>query len=163
LDRKIRTATHADAPGICAIYNHYIAESVATFEETPVAVAEMSRRIETILSAGTWLATERNGLVTGYAYATQWKPRSAYRYAVESTIYLAPGNTGGGTGTALYAALIGILQQRGIHCVVAGVALPNDPSVALHEKLGFTKVAHFRENGFKFGRWVDVGYWQRLL
>ncbi len=162
-DCVIRTATLADASAICAIYNHYVVESVATFEESPVTSEEMSRRIEATLAAGTWLIAECSATVIGYAYASQWKPRSAYRYALESTIYLASGHVGNGNGTALYAALIDTLKQRRVHCIIAGVALPNAPSIALHEKFGFRKVAHFRENGFKFDRWIDVAYWQRLL
>lgn len=159
----IRTATRADAAAICAIYNHYVATTVATFEESPVGNEDMSRRIEAVQSSGAWLVAERQGSVTGYAYATQWKPRSAYRYSVESTIYLAPACTGNGLGTTLYAALMESLERRGVHCVIAGIALPNRSSVALHEKFGFAKVAHFRENGFKFDRWIDVGYWQRVF
>ena len=163
VDGMIRTATCADAPTICAIYNHYVTDTIVTLEESPVTADEMSRRIETVLSAGTWLVVEQAGTVMGYAYATQWKPRSAYRHAVESTIYLDPAHVGHGTGSALYASLIDTLQRRGVHCTIAGIALPNAASVALHEKFGFRKVAHFHENGIKFGRWIDVGYWQCLL
>jgi phosphinothricin acetyltransferase len=159
----IRMATHADAEAICAIYNHYVAHTIVTFEEQPVAPAEMQSRIAAVLEKLPWLVFEGDGAITGYAYASPWKTRSGYRFAAESSIYLAPAQTGRGAGTALYANLLENLRARNVHCVIGGAALPNPASVALHEKLGFTKVAHFRENGFKFGRWIDVAYWQRLL
>ena len=86
--------------------------------------------------------------------------RAAYRYDVEASIYLAPNATGRGLGSQFYEALIADVRKRGIHCVIGGAALPNPASVSLHEKPGFTKVAEFREVGFKFGRWVDVAYWE---
>ncbi|MDE2498275.1 MAG: N-acetyltransferase, partial [Xanthomonadaceae bacterium] len=91
------------------------------------------------------------------------KSRSGYRFTVESSIYLSPTQVGRGFGSALYQSLLEDLRARNIHCVIGGAALPNVASAALHEKLGFTKVAHFRENGFKFGHWIDVGYWQILF
>jgi len=106
---------------------------------------------------------ELDGGILGYAYATSWKVRAAYRHAAESSIYLAQEATGRGLGSRLYTALIAELGQRGLHCVIGGAALPNPVSVALHEKLGFTKVGEFREVGFKFGRWIDVAYWELLL
>jgi phosphinothricin acetyltransferase len=159
----IRPATSADAPAIRAIYNHYIATSDATMEESPVDSGEMSRRMEAITAAWPWLVAEEGGIVVGYAYAHQWKPRSGYRQAVESTVYLDPAHVGHGFGTALYQALIDILRQRNVHCALAGISMSNTASIALHEKFGFRKVAHFRENGIKFGRWIDVGYWQRMF
>ncbi len=157
----IRTAAKADAAAICAIYNHYIASSDATFDEAPVAVDDMARRIATVTAAWPWLVAEVGGAIIGYAYASQWKPRSGYRHTVESTVYLDPVCFARGTGSTLYEALFEALQTRGVHCVIAGIALPNPASVALHEKFGFRKVAHFDECGIKFGRWIDVGYWQR--
>lgn len=148
---------------IRAIYNHYIATSEATMEESPVDVGEMSRRMQTVTAAWPWLVAEEGGAVVGYAYAHQWKPRSGYRYAVESTVYIDPAQVGHGFGTALYQVLIDILQQRHVHCALAGISMLNVASIALHEKFGFQKVAHFRENGIKFGRWIDVGYWQRMF
>jgi L-amino acid N-acyltransferase YncA len=152
-----------DAARICDIYNHYVRETVITFEESPVLEAEMARRISEITARLPWLVWETDAGVQGYAYATPWKSRAAYRHAVESSIYLAPGATGRGLGTRLYADLIADLRARGLHCVIGGAALPNPASVSLHEKLGFEKVAEFRQVGFKFGRWIDVAYWELLL
>lgn len=156
-------ATSADADAVCAIYNHYVTDTIVTFEEQPVTPAEMQARIAGVLEKFPWLVSEYDGAITGYAYASPWKTRIGYRFTAETSIYLAPAHTGRGLGTALYANLLGNLRARNVHCVIGGAALPNPASVALHEKLGFTKVAHFRENGFKFGRWIDVAYWQRLL
>lgn len=159
----IRDASIEDAPAICAIYNHYVTDTFVTFEEQPVDTREMQSRMRAVLEKLPWLVLERDGDIAGYAYASPWKTRIGYRFAVESSIYLAPAHTNCGFGAALYRSLFDELHARNIHCVIGGAALPNPASVALHEKLGFTKVAHFRENGFKFGRWIDVAYWQRLL
>ena len=159
----IRPATAADAGSIAAIYNHYVRETAITFEETPVSENEMARRIADVGSRYAWLVAERDGAVAGWAYATEWKTRSAYRYSVETTVYVAPTQHRRGLGAALYAPLIAELKARRLHAVVGCIALPNDASVALHENLGFKKVAHFAEVGRKFDRWVDVGYWQLLL
>jgi phosphinothricin acetyltransferase len=160
----IRAAELSDAASIAAIYNHYVAETVVTFEEDPVSAEEMARRIEGVRSASLpWLVAEEGGQVTGYAYAAPWKTRAAYRFSVEITVYLAPGNVGRGIGSMLYRHLFSILQTLDVHAVIGGVALPNEASVALQEKFGLEKVAHFREVGFKFNRWIDVGYWERIL
>jgi L-amino acid N-acyltransferase YncA len=137
---------------------------VVTFEEEPVAAAEMARRMAEVQAVSLpWLVAEREGTVAGYAYATPWRTRPAYRFSAELTVYVAPDQGGRGLGSALYARLLAAARDRGLHAVMGGIALPNEASVRLHEKLGFEKVAHFREAGFKFGRWVDVGYWQLLL
>jgi L-amino acid N-acyltransferase YncA len=158
-----RTCTAADAARICDIYNHYVIETVVTFEEVPVQVEDMARRISDVTCRFPWLVHELGGVVCGYAYASPWKERSAYRHSVESTVYLAPEMTGQGIGTSLYSALLDALRATEVHCVVGGVSLPNPASAALHEKLGFNKVAHFREVGWKLGRWIDVGYWEIIL
>jgi phosphinothricin acetyltransferase len=156
----IRECLDADVPRICDIYNHYIRETVVTFEETPIPVTEMARRIAEVRKRFPWLVIESEGAVAGYAYASLWKTRSAYRFAVESTIYLAADACGRGLGTTLYSALLEALPQCGAHRVLGCLALPNEASVALHEKLGFKKIGVFDEVGWKFGRWVDVGYWE---
>ncbi len=159
----LRQCTPSDAAQICDIYNHYVRETVITFEESPVVETEMAKRITDITSRLPWLVWETDGVIVGYAYASPWKVRAAYRHAVESSIYLSPQATGRGLGSRLYTALIADLRQRGLHCVIGGAALPNPASVSLHEKLGFEKVAQFRQVGFKFGQWVDVAYWELML
>ncbi len=110
-----------------------------------------------------WLVWAEAGRVLGFCYAGKWKTRHGYRYAVESSIYLHPDSTGLGIGTRLYSALLRDLRQRELHVVIGGIALPNERSVALHERMGFRKTAHFEQVGWKFNRWIDVGYWQLFL
>ncbi|MGN6518330.1 MAG: GNAT family N-acetyltransferase, partial [Dokdonella sp.] len=156
--------TPADAAAIAAIYDHYIRSTHATFEETPVGESVMAARIAEVGARGLpWLVSECDGDVAGYAYAGPWKARSAYRHTVESTIYLDAACTGRGLGLPLYLSLIHALRACGTHAVIGGIALPNAPSIALHEKVGFHAIGRFAEVGRKFDRWIDVGYWQRLL
>ena len=159
----IRAATTADAAAICAIYNHYVLSTTITFEEAAVPPAEMESRIDETLPSLPWLVWEQGGAVCGYAYASKWKGRCAYRHSAEVTVYVDPKSTGQRIGTQLYTALLADLRARNFHTAIGGIAQPNTASVALHERLGFRKVAHFEHVGWKFGRWVDVGYWQLLL
>jgi phosphinothricin acetyltransferase len=160
----IRDATGSDASEFVLIYNHFVQHSVATFEETLVTEKEFTQRMDVVRSAALpFLTAEVDGGVAGYAYASPWKARSGYRFSVESTVYLSPELPGRGIGTALYQALFSCLRDFGAHAVMGGISLPNEASVALHEKLGMRKVAHFDAVGFKFGCWIDVGYWQIVL
>jgi L-amino acid N-acyltransferase YncA len=159
----LRTCQSLDASQICAIYNHYVRETVVTFEEVPVAEREMAQRIAEVTERLPWFVWEQGDAIRGYAYATAWKTRSAYRFSVESTVYVSPSFARRGIGTQLYQALIADLRRRNVHCAVGGIALPNPASVALHENLGFSRIGQFKEIGWKFGRWVDVGYWQLML
>jgi len=160
----VRDARSTDALAVASIYNHYVAETVVTFEEQPVSTEEFVRRIDAVQSASLpWLVAEEDGKVVGYAYATKWRDRSAYRFSVETTVYLSHPVTRRGIGTGLYAALFPMLKARGYHVAIGGITLPNDASVALHEKFGMHKIAHFEQVGFKFDRWLDVGYWQCTL
>jgi phosphinothricin acetyltransferase len=160
----LRPAAAADSESIARIYNHYVQNTVVTFEEEPLSAQAMATRIADIqgLSLPCLVAEIDNG-IAGYAYATRWKARHAYRYSVETTIYLEHGRQRHGIGSILYSGLLSSLRERGIHVAIGGAALPNDASVALHEKLGFEYVATFHQVGFKHGRWVDVAYWQRML
>lgn len=161
---SIRPATGEDVEQIVEIYNHYVLNSTITFEEAPVDAPEMARRIFDVRSIPLpWLIATSDSDVVGYAYASKWRARAAYRFSTEATVYLRAGHVHKGIGSELYRHLIAALQAAGVHAVIGGVALPNDPSLRLHEKLGFEKVAHFREVGFKFGRWIDVTYWERIL
>ena len=152
-----------DASAIAAIYNYYILHTVVTFEEVAISAEEMAERIRTVTTRFTWLVLEEEGKIKGYAYAGEWKTRSAYKYTVESSVYLAAAEIGRGMGTALYEALFEKLQPLKIHAVIGGISLPNAASVALHEKMGFEKIGHFAAVGYKFDQWVDVGYWELLL
>ena len=159
----IRPATISDAAAIAAIYNHYVATTTITFEEAAVSEIEMASRIDTVSAKLLWYVYERDGAVIGYAYATPWRVRSAYRFSVETSVYVAPGHAREGIGEQLYRAVIDALRVKEIKVVIGGIAQPNPASVALHEKLGFEKVAHFKNVGRKFERWVDVGYWELQL
>ena len=163
-DLTIRTAEPADAALIAGIYNHYVKTSIVTFEEDPVTTQEITRRIADVRAASLpWLIAEEANTITGYAYATRWRTRSAYRFSAEITAYVSPENGGRGIGSKLYSQVLPLLRTQYIHTLIGVIALPNEASVALHEKFGFRKVAHFEQVGFKFNRWIDVGYWQLLL
>ena len=160
----IRPATAADAAAIARIYDHYVRHTAVTFEEVSVPTAEMAARIDRFLAAGLpYLVLEQGDRVVGYAYAGGWHARSAYRFAVETTIYLEAATVGAGLGTRLYGALLERLSTLGLHTAIGVITIPNPASVALHEKLGFRPSGRLQEVGFKQGRWIDVGYWQRPL
>lgn len=160
----IREATPDDAAAICAIYNPYIEYTTISFEEKPVAVSEMAERIANTQAQGLpWLVAEAGGDMLGYAYATRWRVRPAYRHAVESSIYMRQATVGQGVGKLLYRELIRRLAVLGLHTVIGGVAQPNPASDGLHRALGFKQVAQFEQVGRKFGRWLDVAYWQLPL
>jgi phosphinothricin acetyltransferase len=159
---RIRTADAQDAARIAGIYNHYVVHSTYTFEEAPVSDQAMAERIAEVMAQSLpWLVLlDESGLLVGYACATHWKSRSAYRYAAECSVYVDMQATGQGHGTALLEALLAAARARGLRTLIAGVTLPNERSIALHEKLGFEQCARFRNVGCKFDRWLDVGYWQ---
>lgn len=159
----LRECTIHDAQRIADIYNYYIKNTTITFEEVPVVPDIMAQRILKIMALYPWLVYEEHGNIVGYAYADRWKSRGAYRHSVEISIYLDMTNRARGIGTHLYSALMESLKALSVHSIIGGIALPNDASVALHEKFGFEKVAHFKEVGWKFNAWVDVGYWELLL
>ena len=159
----IRPATIQDAEQICSIYNHYVLKTTVSLEELPVDPEDMKRRIDQVIVTLPWLVWDETGGLQGFCYASTWKGRSAYRFSVESSIYVHPDFTGVGKGTKLYEALLRDVTQKGLHAVIGGIALPNEHSVALHEKMGFRKVAHFEQVGWKFNQWIDVGYWQLFL
>lgn len=159
----IRIVELKDAKEICEIYNYYITNSIVTFEEEIVAVSEMKNRIENITAKLPWIVYEENGEVLGFAYASEWKSRCAYKHSVESTVYLRQGATKKGIGSKLYDELINRLRKMKIHAVIGGIALPNESSIVLHEKFGFEKIGQFKEVGYKFEKWIDVGYWELML
>lgn len=159
----IRPCTIDDISVICTIYNYYIEHTVITFEETPLSIQQMCERFHSYTKLYPWLVCEHNGEVVGYAYASKWKERSAYKHTAEVTVYLKHGLLQKGFGSALYTELFAQLKATGCHVLLGCLAIPNEPSARLHERFGFTKIAHFTEVGRKFDRWVDVGYWQKVL
>ena len=160
----LRSATPADAAAIAAIYNHYVLHTIVTFEEEPISAKEMAQRITEVLATGRpWFVWEESGRVLGYSYASGCKSRCSFRFSLETTVYLAPTATRRGLGTKLYTALVDALRAQKYHALIGGVSIPNPGSVALHEKLGFQKIGHFKEVGWKFDQWIDVGYWELIL
>ncbi len=159
----VRRVAESDADAICAIYNEYVLNTRSSFEEAAVSPAEMAARIRTVTQEFPWLVCQDGGKIAGYVYAGKWKERAAYRHSVEIGIYIASGRLGKGIGTILMTALLKELRALSVHSVISGIALPNPASVALCEKFGFEKVAHFKEVGFKLNAWVDVGYWELVL
>jgi len=159
----IRAPRAGDAAEICRIYNHFVANSTVTFGTEPVSEKEMTAEISAVSEKFPWVVWEDEGRLLGYAMASEWKSRCAYRFSVETTIYLDPGAAGRGIGTILYQDLLERVAAAGHHSALGGIALPNPASIALHEKLGFVKVGHLREVGWKFDQWIDVGYWQKIF
>ncbi|WOH36367.1 N-acetyltransferase family protein [Thalassotalea fonticola] len=158
----IRTVGNEDVSSIVEIYNYYISETTATFETEVISTSNMLERISKVQSDNLpWLVAEDgSGSIIGYAYASKWRERFAYRFSVEITVYLSAKRARKGLGTALYKSLFSELKLRNIHTVIGGITLPNEASVGLHEKFGMTQAAHFKEVGYKFNHWLDVGYWQ---
>lgn len=152
-----------DAARCAEIYAPFVRETVISLEEQPPDAGEFARRIERISRTHPWLVAEQDGEVPGFAYASLHRERASYRWATDVTVYLDPSYHRRGIGSALYTALLELLVRQGFYVACAGVTLPNDASVGLHESLGFVPVGVYRRIGFKFGEWWDVGWWQKQL
>jgi len=159
----IRLATAADAEAVAAIYAPYIESTVITFEVTPLTGDEMRARMLQSLARCPWLVAEEDGRVVGYAYAGPHRERAAYQWSADVAIYLDQQVHRRGFGRALYSTLFQMLVRQGYVNAYAGITLPNEKSVGLHEAIGFTPVGVYRNVGFKMGRWLDVGWWQLQL
>jgi phosphinothricin acetyltransferase len=161
---RIRRATSEDAAAIAAIYEPYVRDTAITFETEPPGPAEIAARMAAGEGLYPWLVADREeGGVAGYVYAAAFRSRAAYRFAVETTVYLASDAQGRGVGTALYRPLLDLLERQGFTQAVAAIALPNEASVRLHERLGFRRTGTYERVGWKLGSWIDVGLWQRPL
>ena len=156
----IRRAERSDAAACLAVYAPYVTTSAATFETETPSVGEMEWRIG---AAKLWLLAERDGEVAGFAYGGTHRSRAAYRWTVETSVYVARAHARQGVGLELYSALLPALEDRGYRMAVAGITLPNPASVGLHEAAGFVRAGVFRRIGYKAGAWWDVGWWQRPL
>src|SRR5215472_15818274 len=161
----IRAATAADIPAITAIYDHAVRHGTASFELEPPDAAEMARRHATLAQAGfPYLVAEADGAVAGYAYAGAYRPRPAYRWSVEDSVYVAPAMHRRGIGTALLARLIAEAEQRGFRQMIAVIGdSAQTPSIKLHAALGFRRIGAVQNVGFKQGRWLDTVLMQREL
>jgi phosphinothricin acetyltransferase len=161
----VRAACDADAPEIAAIYGHYVRTALATFETDPPDAAEMAHRLQLVIERGLpYLVAELEGRVAGYAYAAPYRPRPAYRFTVEASVYIHPGHTRKGLGRLLLTELIAGCEAAGCRQMVAVIGdTGNAASIGLNEALGFRHVGVLRSVGFKFGRWVDTVLMQRPL
>lgn len=162
---SFRPAVVHDAEALAAIYGHYVLTHTATFETEPPPPVEMNRRRTVIMDAGMpYLVAEYAGQVIGYGYAGSYRPRPAYRFTVEDSIYLHPTWGGRGVGHALLGRLIAASEIAGFRQMVAVIGdSANTPSVRLHASLGFTNIGVLKDVGFKFGRWLDTVLMQRAL
>lgn len=159
----IRVAAEGDLPAILRIYNHYVETSHATFDTERLTVGERKGWMRQFDETGPYrlIVAHRGPSLCGFAYSAQFRSRPAYDVSVETTVYVAPEAIGGGLGRALYGSLLEAVDDAGIHRAYAGIALPNEPSVGLHEQFGFRRVGTFSEVGYKFGRYWDVAWFER--
>ena len=163
---RVRAATASDVPVITAVYAHHVLHGLGTFEETPPDEHEMAERFLTVIGAGhPWLVAEdKHGAILGYAYATPFRPRSAYRFTVENSVYVAPDAHRRGAGRALLEALIAACRTLGKREILAVIGdSGNAGSIGLHAACGFEHTGQFRNVGFKHGRWLDVVFMQKTL
>jgi phosphinothricin acetyltransferase len=159
----IRLAQPTDAAAMLAIYAPYCEASCVSFEIVAPTLEQMQQRIAHISATFPWLVAEREGQLAGYVYASRHRERAAYRWAVDTAVYVAPDQQRCGVGRALYASLFSLLRELGYFKAFAGITLPNPASVGLHESVGFRRVALFERVGFKRGQWLDVGWWQKSV
>jgi phosphinothricin acetyltransferase len=159
----IRLAANHDAPACREIYAPVVAETAISFEIEIPSVEEMARRIADTLIQYPWLVLEEPEGLLGYAYAGLHRKRPAYQWSVEVSVYVAAAARGRGVGRRLYTVLFDLLRRQGYVSAFAGIALPNDASVGLHEAMGFQPIGIYRNIGFKLGRWVNVGWWHLQL
>jgi len=159
----IRAVKMKDAGQIREIYNYYVENTVITFEEDSIDLSEMEKRIKKNTRTHPWIVLEEDGQIQAYAYGSPWRVKSAYRFSAELTVYVHKNSRGKGYGTELYKTLIDKMEKKGMHCLYGVIALPNEGSTGLHEKLGFTKCGHFNQVGYKFDKWIDVGYWEKVI
>jgi phosphinothricin acetyltransferase len=161
---KIRKATLNDAGAIGNIYNYYIENTAISFETTPVSEIEMRQRMSEVVDAGyPFYVGEIEGKIIGYYYTHPFRNRCAYKSTAEVSIYLDKEKTGKGYGTQLFEHLLMQTDKNAIHTLIAGICIPNESSVRLHEKFGFKQVSYLKEVGRKFDQWWDVGYWQLIF
>ncbi|HKY21842.1 MAG TPA: arsinothricin resistance N-acetyltransferase ArsN1 family B [Vicinamibacterales bacterium] len=159
----IRLASPADAAGIAAIYGPYCEQGAISFETVAPSAEDMARRIGNIVAERPWLVLEDAGALIGYAYASPHHERAAYRWTVSTAIYVSSANRGRGVGRALYTTLFELLRHLGYFKATAGITLPNEASVGLHEAFGFTPVGVYRDVGYKLGAWRDVGWYEASI
>ena len=160
----LRPATSRDASAIATIYAPFVESGTVSFDSTAPDAAEMTGRIERTQQTHPWLVAEDDhGDVVGYAYATGFRGRDAYRFTAETSVYVSPTAQGRGVGSALALALLDALRASGYRTAVAVITLPNDPSIRMHERVGYREAGRLHAVGWKAGRWNDIGYWHLAL
>ena len=159
----LRLAEQQDAGAVATIYAPIVRDTFISFETEPPSPAVMAQRIESTQQRHPWLVATAGNEVLGYAYASEHRQRAAYRWSVDVTVYIAEGARGQGLGRRLYGGLISILRAQGFRGAFAGIALPNEASIGLHEAVGFRALGVYKEVGLKLGAWRDVGWWRLEL
>lgn len=157
---SIRVARLEDAKEILAIYEPFILKTSVTFEEKAPELDAFKNRMQDILKSCPYLVCEVDGAVVGYAYASEYRTRAAYRWDREVSVYIHPDYRRKNVAKALYHALFRILEKQGFVKLYGVITLPNPGSIALHEAMGFNKMAVYKDVGYKLGRWHDVGWWE---
>lgn len=160
---EIRIATSDDGEGVLAIYAPIVRDTCISFELVPPTIAQMQERIASTLATLPWLVAEEEKEVVGYAYASRYRERAAYQWAVEVSAYVREDKRRGGVARLLYVAMLDILRKLSYRTALAGIALPNEASIAFHESVGFEPAGVYRNVGYKMGKWHDVGWWQLAL
>ncbi len=159
----VRPFKISDTQQLLEIYNYYVLNSTATFDDVPLSFEMFSDKITRINADYPFIVFEENNKILGYAYGSKFRPKPAYNKTVESTVYVKHDTFGKQIGTKLYKELLNLLKKEQYHVVLGVLTIPNEASIKLHEKFGFTKVADLKQVGFKFGKWQDVGFWQLNL
>ncbi len=159
----IRIADESDAQALLDIYAPLVCNSIISFELLPPSLEEMRQRITETLDLFPWLVLESDHQILGYAYSSSHRSRLAYQWSVDVSIYIDPQAHRRGYGRKLYQTLFNILRIQGFYTALAGIALPNQGSVGLHESMGFELVGVYKNVGYKFGEWRDVGWWELRL
>ncbi|WP_203257307.1 GNAT family N-acetyltransferase [Hyunsoonleella ulvae] len=159
----VRPFTIDDTPALLDIYNHYVSNTVVTFDIEPLSFTTFEAKVNRINAEYPFFVFEDNQGILGFVYASRFRPKPAYNFTVESTVYVKQDAHGKGIGSRLYEALLTALKQTDTHTVIGALTIPNEASVKLHEKFGFKEVALLKEVGLKFGKWHDVGMYQLKL
>lgn len=159
----IRSLHENDIKKLLEIYNYYVVNTAVTFDIEPLSIDAFNDKVNRIKVDYPFLVYLENNEILGFAYGSRFRPKPAYDFVVESTVYVRYNAHGKQIGTKLYAELLQLLKQKKLHTVLGVLTIPNDASIKLHEKFGFKQVANLEEVGFKFGRWHNVGIWQLKL
>ena len=160
---KLRIARPEDADALLKIYEYYVTSTTVTFEYDPPSVEEFSDRIAARLTKYPYIVAELDGRIVGYAYAAEYRSRRAYDHSVELSVYVSREERHTGIGTRLYTALVSLLRAQNFATAYVCITIPNSPSVAFHEEMGFELIGYFHKAGYKHGAWLDVAWYELPL